>query len=349
MEPANYTNMIIQNGLRDTFRGLPFLAAGNSPLQKWQYDLSQFMFNHLSDYPFTDSVAGTYVKKLTVDEFIQEIMVWLYEVKRLKLSDWYHMRQSMIVIISRDQGAPFDIKYDGTKWKIFDRKSRKWRIVTPMPAFVQAWQQVAGLDIIRAAPATEGRIGLQDPATNNRRYADFIERSEQNERVIIPADFSKFDTTIPAWVMNAVSSMYGTLYEDEFVSDALAMVGVVMSQKNLLLPIRNSSRNTAYEKHHYTTAKWIKGDRSFMINDTMKGLKFSNLRSKLKRSKEDFDYRAGVFYIHDTYLTSGHYFTNTMGSDCNHLISRDIQPHLTKAYRILSGRGLESWNSQSNN
>lgn len=334
---GGYVDYVQQKGLKSTMRGFPFFEAGDKKLTAHKYNASLLMFRKVKGFKFKAEDVRLYAGKMTIDEFIQAVMVHLDQDLKLKMSDWYSLDHSLIVPISRDQGAAFKTKWKDGLLTIFKRGDRKYRLVTPISAFAQAWLIVCTEDIIKVAPKTEGRIGLEDPDTNVKRMNEFIQRAEKLNRVLISTDFSAYDSTLPGWMMQASSSATAKLYDDPVVKDAMHMCGVVACQKIMILPTYKSERGHPYSKYVYENLFWIKGDKSFSISKITEGMKYTGIRKNLKQSKDNFDYVARAFYIYAKYLPSGLIVTNLLGSDNTLLMARHLAPKALSIVRAKKG------------
>jgi len=338
---TQYVDFMRSKGLASKMRGHPFFDRGDKHLKSQYYALTLLMFKHIPNFKF-HKIDFLDIKHYKVDDFIQEVICHLRYDLKLKMSDWFNAFHTVIIPINRDQGSPFKVGWDAGDLKMDgSRKDRKYRLVTPISAFVQAWLIMCADDLIKAAPKTTGRIGLEDPVTNDVRMGRFIKKMEEQNQVLISTDFTGYDTTLPDWAMAGNSAMYSTLYDDEIVKDALAFSSVILTQKNMLLPIDTSPQfDRLYNKMTYTYFNEIKGTASFNLSKI-----FGSVSSKARIKKtskqrvlDDGDYRAAMFYFYKGYLPSGVALTNTTGSDCTLQFVRDIVPYVI--YRIL-GRDPE--------
>lgn len=340
-EFEHYVNYMQSRGLSNTMRGFPFYSSGKTPLKGHHYDLAYLMFrSKVPGYKFGMEAREKVLKsKPTIDEFIQMVMVHLSSDLGLKLSDWYSLWHSIIIPISRDQGSPFICgTKDGYLTYTGDRKDRKFRLVTPISGFVQAWLIMCSRDLVKVAPMTDGRIGLQDPETNRRRMNDFIRTAAELERIIISTDFSGYDSTLSSQLMNAHSATYATLYDNPVVKDALAMAGVIASQKIMVLPTSTNDEGKPYNLFKHEVMQEVKGNRNFTtrrIAAQLSGKASKSLRKQLKESENSFDYMARAFYVYKGYLPSGLILTNTLGSDCTLTFCRDLVPTYLSLERVM--------------
>lgn len=324
---SEYCEYMQKRGLARTMRGFPFYSSGNSPLRKQHYHTTLLMFRNVDGFKFTAKDADSFIGKVTVDEFIQMVLAHLFDELHLPMSAWYSLFHAVIIPISRDQGSPFKTEWkDGKLEWTGERKDRKYRLVTPISGFVQATLIMASREIVKAAPSTEGRIGLQDPQHNVDRMNDFIRRSEEAERVLISTDFTAYDSTLPAQLMGSMCAVYSMLHTDPFVSDALAMAGVVATQKIMILPTYTTDRDHPYPHFNNITLPEIKGDRNFALRSNLRQIKGKSLKDEIRAKEQDFDWMARAFYVCQGYLPSGLILTNTLGSDCTLLMSRELVP-----------------------
>lgn len=336
---SEYVDYMQARGLSRTMRGFPFYASGNSTLRKQHYHTTLLMFKTVAGFKFTAKDAETFVGKVTVDEFIQTVLVHLFDELHLPMSAWYSLFHAIIIPISRDQGSPYKCEWKDNKLQwTGERKDRKYRLVTPISGFVQATLIMASRSLVKVAPSTEGRIGLQDPVTNVDRMNRFIHHAEELERVLISTDFSAYDSTLPAQLMGSMCAMYSFLFDDPMVSDALAMAGVVACQKIMVLPTATGDRGRPYDHFDNIVLNEIKGDRHYAIKSSLSQIKGKSLKDELRRSEEEFDWMARAFYVCQGYLPSGLILTNTLGSDCTLLMSRELVPaHLESSGVFPSG------------
>jgi hypothetical protein len=340
---ADYVDFMRSKGLATKMRGHPFFDRGDKHLKSQYYALTLLMFEHIPQFKY-HHINYEKVKTLSIDEFIRDVCVHLRDDLKLKLSDWFNVYHTVIIPINRDQGSPFIVKWVGDELKMNgDRKDRKYRLVTPISAFVQAWLIMCANDLINVAPKTIGRIGLEDPVTNDVRMGRFIKQMEDLDQVIISTDFSGYDTTLPDYLMAGNSAMYSTLYSDETVKDALAFSSVILTQKNMLLPISTTPQfDNMYNEMAFTYFNEIKGTSKYNLNKIFGSLSKKARIKKTSKEKvqEDGDYRAAMFYFYKGYLPSGVALTNTTGSDCTLEMVRDIVPY--KMYLILGRDPSES-------
>lgn len=324
---SEYCDYMQKKGLARTMRGFPFYASGNSNLRKQHYHTTLLMFRDVAGFKFTARDAESYVGKVTVDQFIQMVLVHLFDELRIPMSAWYNLFHAIIIPISRDQGSPFKHEWkDGKINWTGERKDRKYRLVTPISGFVQAALIMATRSLVAVAPSTDGRIGLQDPHTNVDRMNSFIHLAEELERVLISTDFSAYDSTLPAQLMGSMCAMYSMLFDDPYVQDCLAMAGVVATQKIMILPTAVADRDRPYSHFKNVVLTEIKGDRNFAVRSHLKQIKAQGLRKELKNKEDEFDWLCRAFYICQGYLPSGLILTNTLGSDCTLLMSRELIP-----------------------
>lgn len=339
LNASEYLDHMQARGLSRTMRGFPFYASGNSTIRKQHYHATLLMFKNVAGFKFTDEDAEKFVGKVTVDEFIQMVLVHLFDELRIPMSAWYSLFHAIIIPISRDQGSPFacEWKDDRLQWT-GERKGRKYRLVTPISGFVQATLIMASRSLVQVAPSTEGRVGLQDPSTNVDRMNEFIHAAEELERVLISTDFTAYDSTLSAQIMGSMCGMYSLLFDDPIVADALAMAGVVATQKIMVLPTATTDRGHPYDQFDNIVLNEIKGDRKFAVRSSLSQIKGKSLKSELKAKEDEFDWMARAFYICQGYLPSGLILTNTLGSDCTLLMSRELVPaHLESSGVFPSG------------
>lgn len=365
-EPSHYVDHMQSRGLSNTMRGYPFIAAGDSLLKDYQFEATKQLFagiQRLSIHKFTHSqwLAKHQRKKATfitnslgqqelsekdwysVDMFIEDVIVEIHSMG-IKLSDWFSPKHNVIVNVSRNQGAGWAVKPKNGIFKMGDRKAFKFRYVCPAGAFIQAWSIMASIDLINKAPATEGRIGLQTPDLNDKRFDEFLERTEKRNKIIVSTDFSSYDTTLPTWMMNMQALAWAVLYEDEFVVDALAMAGVLCGTKFMIMPTwANMSRNYGMKNAKYWNAIFIKGDAQYIATHTAAGVKNRKLRKDIENLKDKFDYQVRIVYMYQKYLISGIIYTNTIGSCCTLTMGRTFVPYLLHKMR----KGEITWKKKN--
>lgn len=367
-EPAKYTEYMFHKQLSNTLRGCGYLSAGNKVVTEWQHDWVVFLLSLTTNFKedgFTYADLGKQWKKdhsdpskvyerfgspdtrkfYTVDDHIQMVMEYLYNHK-LKLSDWYHPLMNVIVPINRDQGAGWKLDFDFKNYKVKhkERSARKYRAVCPVGALPQAWLIMATIDLITITPQTAPRVGLESPSVNEKRTIEKIIRSIDDCRIRIPSDFSSYDMTLLCQLMILQGAAESAVYNDEFVKDAIAMQGVVISQKLLLFPIkmRDREKEKIYHKHKFWDMRSvIKGDAKYALYHTVSGIKNKEAR-KMAETMADkkFDYSSAIFYVYWKYLISGVIVTNSNGSACSNAIARDAVPYFIMLNKeaILNGK-----------
>jgi hypothetical protein len=318
---SDYCEHMRKHGLKSTMRGFPFFAAGNSKMKEYWYDLTKWMFRNTPV-----RIAEIKWKGRTVDEFIQDVLVDIEELN-LEPDEWFGLEQTIIIPISRNQGSAFKTKWKGDKIVLTgERKDMKYRIVTPIAAFVQALSILACDDLVRNAKYTEGRIGMQDPDTNKRRMNEFIQSSANNDLPLISTDFTAYDSTLMTQLMCAEASMYAELYDSVRVKRGFVIAGLSLANKLMLLPVSISEVDKPYNKFHHFLMKNIKGVKSFNDKKIKKQLMWNHPDTANEKVSERYDFKAVLFYIFRSYLPSGHILTNTTGSDCTLLLSRNLVP-----------------------
>lgn len=367
-DPAKYTEYMFHKQLSNTLRGCGYLSAGDKVVTEWQHDWVVFILSFTTNFKndgFKYSDLGKMWKKehsdpskeykrfgftdtrkfYTVDDHIQMVMCYLKE-HNLKLSDWYHPIMNVIVPINRDQGAGWKLDFDFAKYKVKhkERSARKYRAVCPVGALPQAWLIMATIDLITITPTTARRVGLETPSVNAQRTIEKIRRSIDDNRIRIPSDFSSYDMTLLCALMILMGLAEAKCYNDEFVKDAIAMQGVVISQKLLLFPIkmRDREKEKIYAKHiHWDMRSVIKGDAKYNLQHTLAGLKNKEARKLAEvASEKKFDYSSAIFYIYLKYLISGVIVTNSNGSACSNAIASDLVPYYIMLHKedILHGK-----------
>lgn len=355
--PEQYVDYMQSRGLANTMRGYPFVAPGDSLLKDYQYEAAKMIFRHVPNLKFHKLVHKQWMAKhmrtkkvlklnqlgqqevqeeewYSVDMFIEDIICELYYDMHLKLSQWFRPIQNLIVNVSRNQGAGWKVEFKKGQFVMKDRKAFKFRYVCPAGAFIQAWSIMASRDLISKAPETEGRIGLQEPSINDKRFDEFLTRTEDRHKIIVSTDFSKYDTTLPAWMMNMQALSWAVLYEDETVRDALAMAGVLCATKFMVMPTYpEMSKNYGMKNAKYWNAIFIKGAARYIAQHTAAGVKNKKLRRDVEMLKDSFDYQVRIVYMYQKYLISGIIYTNTIGSCCTLTMGRTMVPYLLHKMR----------------
>lgn len=322
-----------KKGLSDTMRGFPFLSSGDKPLDLVCGEASLLMFRHVKGFGITMDDVSAWVKaKMTIDEFVVRVLKHLQNDLGLKLSEWYSLDHAFIVPISRDQGSSFKFKFSGSDLEMEDERGKlKYRLVTPISAFVQNYMIAATMDLVDAAPKTEGRIGLQEPAINDSRMSEFIANAKALDRILISSDFSDYDATLPGWNMNYEAAMYASLYDDPLVKDAMSMAGVVICQKLVFMTTSPSNKDKPYDLFKSWLMTMIKGDKRFALRKwakTAKGNRNKSLRQSMRdEAAEKADFVCRLMYVYRGWLCSGFVLTNTIGSDCTLAYARYITPY----------------------
>jgi hypothetical protein len=355
-EPSHYVDHMLSRGLSNTMRGYPFIAAGDSLLKDYQFEATKQLFANVQKLTIHKQTHSQWLAKhmrkkavfktnqlgqqeltevdwYSVDMFIEDVICELFALG-LKLSDWFSPKHNIIINVSRNQGAGWKVKYKKGKFVMDERKAFKFRYVCPAGAFIQAWSIVASIDLILKAPATEGRIGLQTPELNDKRFDEFLTRTEQRNKFIVSTDFSSYDTTLPTWMMNMQALSWAVLYEDEYVRDALSMAGILCGTKFMIMPTwANMSRNYGMKNAKYWNAIFIKGDARYIANNTSAGIKNKKLKKDIEALGDKFDYQVRIVYMYQKYLISGIIYTNTIGSCCTLTMGRTFVPYLLHKMR----------------
>lgn len=356
-EPEHYVDYMQSRGLANTMRGYPFVAPGDSLLKDYQFEASKLLFRNVPNLKFHkfnhSQWLATHMRKkkvlkinelgqqqiveedwYSIDMFIEDIIVELHRDLHLKLSDWFRPMHNIIINVSRNQGAGWKVKYSKGEFKMGERKDFKFRYVCPSGAFIQAWSIIASIDLIKNAPKTEGRIGLQEPEVNDKRFDEFLTRTEQRKKMIVSTDFSSYDTLLAIWLMNMQGLSWAILYEDETIRDALSMAGVLSATKFLVVPTYpEMSKNYGMKEAKYWNAIFIKGAARFIASKTAAGVKNKKLRQDIEMLKNDFDYQVRIVYNWQRYLISGIIYTNTIGSCCTLTMGRTLVPYLLHKIR----------------
>jgi len=326
--------------IHNTFRGLPFLCAGNAPLKREHADMTLWMWRRVPGFKYSQDRVNQMLKSgATCDEFVIDVLKYVtYELK-LKFSQWYSLEQSLLSGISRDQGSPFKFKMKDGQLKFADERGElKYRFVIPISAFVQMFLIACSIDLIDVAPKTAGRIGLQEPSINVQRMNDFIDEAARLENVLISTDYTSYDSTLPAWMMNDQAVVYALLYEDEIVKDAMSMVGVCISQKLVFMTTSADTAGKPYGNFKNWLMRNIKGDSSYANKrwlSQLTGKRNKSIRGKIDEANTKLDYVCRLFYIYQGWLISGVVFTNTIGSDCSQELARYLIPAAAVSLKLI--------------
>jgi hypothetical protein len=322
---AMYVEHMKNRGLSRTMRGFPFMMSGDKTMDKrWIFAIN-LMFDHLP-FVMIPKEDVKHILTLTIDQTIEWCLNKL-DVNGITVEQWYTLDHAFIIPISRNQGSPFKVKWkDGKLVLTGERKDMKYRLVTPMSAFVQARCILAVDSLVRNAKYTTGRIGLQDPNTNVVKMNDFIRESHEALKVLISTDFTAYDSTLAAQQMAAHCNMYSYLFDDEWVKDGMRCAALSLCHKIMLLPCYLSDKDQPYANFDRYFMRSIKGIASFSNAKAGKGSPFTNkARDEMKRT-ERFDFCVWAFYVYKGYLPSGHILTNATGSDCTLCMSRYLVP-----------------------
>jgi hypothetical protein len=307
-QPSDWVERQSSHGLKATMRGFPFMAAGNSKMKRLWYELSKEMF-------FNTEIKWAeyeHYKNYTVDEFIQWTLKWLKD-NDVKSTEWFNLRHAIIVIISRNQGAAFKIDVqDDFKW-LGERKDFKWRIIAPVSAFVQAYSTLGASDLLKKIMATPGRIGLQTPSENKRRFNEFLQDAQTFEQILISSDFSAYDSTLSSRKMALNCGSFATLYEDEWTKDAMSLAATTLAHKIMIMPTYVDDDDGLYANFTHRDLDVFKGNKFHAISKA-RNLLSVHVRKQVEDAEKN-DYRIRAFYFYKSYLPSGHILTNLVGSE----------------------------------
>jgi len=306
MDFDGYVEYMQSRGLKDTMRGWPFYASGSDIIREHQFDTSKWMFEGIDIvFPKFEEVS-----ELTIDEFISRILKLLNQAG-IKSSVWFNLRHTFIIPISRNQGSAWKIEIDGNELTLNgDRKDMKYRLVTPISAFVQAYCILGLRDFVTNIVKTTGRIGLESPAINDARMNQFITDAKVMEQILISTDYTAYDSHVKAQELAFSCALGIALYDDEWVQDAFSCAASSLTHKIMILPTSINDPEGIYENFTYRNMDYVKGDKNYeaKMNLTAMGI-------DVKFVEEGPDYRARAFYIYTGYLPSGHIYTNSGGSE----------------------------------
>lgn len=368
-EPDKYVEYMFHKQLSNTLRGCGYLSAGNKVVTEWQHEWVSWMLSltttfakdgftyvdlkkrWVKEHPKTEDPglrtrfgAPDTRKFYTVDDHIQMVLVWLRE-HGYKFSEWYHPMMNIIVPINRDQGAGYKLAFDFKKYHVShkERSERKYRPVCPVGALPQACLIMATRDLISVTPSTAGRIGLETPSVNAQRTSQFILDAIDNNRIIVPTDFSTYDMKLLMQLCITLGFAEAMCYTDPEVRNIISMQGVVVSQKLCLFPVKMRDREMEkiYRMHKSWDTRMIKGDPRYNIETSLAGINNKQARKQVRDKYEGkFDYSSRLFYIFQKYLISGVIVTNSLGSACSNAMARDLVPYWIYKHRedILHGK-----------
>jgi hypothetical protein len=179
-----------------------------------------------------------------------------------------------------------------------------------MTAFAQAYCMMGMRNFVTNIVSTRGRIGLETPAINDARSNDFLRLAQALSQVIHSTDYTAFDSTVTGQELAFSCALGIDIYEDEWVKDSFVAAATSLVHKIMILPSMITDEEHIYEQFSKRELDYIKGDKYYAAKQNL-----TNMDLREDAIPDEFDYRARAFYIWSGYLPSGHYYTNSGGSE----------------------------------
>jgi hypothetical protein len=349
-DPNKYVVSMAERGISKTMRGNPFSCAGNKDFRdefigRWnllwrnaavmcvdskfverrRIEVKHEFDEYLKTLPKDGDIKDPYHRatqgKYTVDLFLQDMLV-RYFANDLDPKDWWTPLHGLCVPINRNQGRGFNYKsiqnndYTGCKL-IGERedKGMKYRPVVPAPAWVNALMHIGYGDLVANRPKSDFSVGLSYPEDNDRRMKRMIRQVINSEWVLDPLDFSNFDFTIPTKLMHLMICLYDKVYDGvRYMKNIGTATALLIYHKVLLFP----------EQLGYQSVKEIESANNGMVAGYLNKIKGDPRHAKrnttshfINLTHDEYDFRAFYVSAPHSYLISGIYLTNAIGSDCS--------------------------------